>query len=82
MDDFQRAAAVAQATYAPDAWAALPVRTQAEAIYAELRRIDARRCAAPATRPRATPRATPRLAVATAELAVVTPEVAMPACAA
>ena len=45
MDDFQQAAAAAQRRYTEPAWAALPQREQAEAIYTELRRIDTERTA-------------------------------------
>jgi len=48
MDDFQRAAAAAQAHYTEEAWTALPTRVQSQAIYAELSRIDAERVAAAA----------------------------------
>jgi hypothetical protein len=43
MDDFQQAAATAQSRYTAVTWTALPLREQAQAIYAELRRIDAER---------------------------------------
>jgi hypothetical protein len=46
MDDFQQAAAAAQAQFTAAAWAVLPVKSQARAIYGELRRIDAERLAA------------------------------------
>lgn len=51
MDDFQKAAAAAQGRYTKDAWMALPPREQAQAIYAELRRIDAERVAAAVAMP-------------------------------
>ena len=50
MDDFQRAAAAAQAQYSEEAWTALPARVQSQAIYAELSRIDAERVVAAAAR--------------------------------
>jgi hypothetical protein len=62
MDDFQRAAAAAQARFKADAWAVLPVQAQAREIYVELRRIDAERPAPGPAKPkrRAAPReATP-----------------------
>jgi hypothetical protein len=62
MDDFQRAAAAAQRRRTEEAWTALPVREQAQAIYTELRRIDAERVAAMFTPNKR--RATARSAVA------------------
>ncbi len=41
MDDFQQAAAAARRRHTEAAWAMLGSRAQAEAIYTELRRIDA-----------------------------------------
>ena len=55
MDDFQQAAAAARAHYTAAAWADLPVRAQAQAIYAELRRIDMERVAKVLTRPNRRP---------------------------
>lgn len=46
MDDFQQAVVAAHGRYTEDAWMALPTRAQAQAIYAELRRIDTEHAAA------------------------------------
>ncbi len=46
MDDFQRAAVAAERHFKEAAWAAMSARDKAQAIYVELRRIDAERVAA------------------------------------